>query len=60
VNNDPSVRNIRLAVVASKENVIQSLRKISALTTPAGVEMALFKDIEEAETWLARPLTIVV
>lgn len=34
VNTDPSVRNIRLAVVATNENVIQSLRKIAALTTP--------------------------
>jgi hypothetical protein len=60
VNNDPSVRNIRLAVVATDNNVIQSLRKITALTTPGGVEMGLFGDIEEAEAWLDRPLTIVV
>ncbi len=60
VNKDPSVRNIRLAVVATKDNVIQSLRKISALTTPGGVEMGLFSDIEAAEAWLDRPLTIVV
>jgi hypothetical protein len=60
VNNDPSVRNIRLAVVATNEQVIQALRKIGALTTPGGVEMGLFTDIAEAEAWLARPLTIVV
>ena len=60
VNTDPSVRNIRLAVVATNENVIQSLRKIAALTTPGGVEMGLFSNIDEAETWLNRPLTILV
>ena len=60
VNNDPSVRNIRLAVVASSENVIQALRQIGALTTPGGVEMALFNTLEEAEAWLDRPLTQVV
>ena len=60
VNNDPSVRNIRLAVVATNADVIQSLRKISALTTPGGVEMGLFNNIEEAEAWLDRPLTMVV
>lgn len=60
VNTDPSVRNIRLAVVATNENVIQSLRKIAALTTPGGVEMGLFSEIDEAEAWLNRPLTILV
>ena len=60
VNNDPSVRNIRLAVVATHADVIQSLRQIGALTTPGGVEMGLFTEIAEAEAWLARPLTLVV
>ena len=60
VNNDPSVRNIRLAVVATSDTVIQALREIGALTTPGGVEMSLFTDIEEAEAWLNRPLTMVV
>jgi hypothetical protein len=60
VNNDPAVRNIRLAVVATSESVIQKLRQIAALTTPGGVEMSLFSDIDEAEAWLNRPLTLVV
>jgi len=60
VNNDPSVRNIRLAVVASNENVIHALRQVGALTTPGGVEMGLFTTLEEAEAWLDRPLTLVV
>jgi hypothetical protein len=60
VNNDPSVRNIRLAVVASNEAVIEALKKVAALTTPGGVEMGLFNSIVEAQEWLDRPLTLLV
>jgi hypothetical protein len=60
VNNDPSVRNIRLAVVATHPAVVSKLRQIAALTTPGGVEMGLFSTIEEAEAWLNRPLTLLV
>ncbi len=60
VNNDPSVRNIRLAVVATHDAVRNALRQIAALTTPGGVEMALFDTLEEAEAWLNRPLTLLV
>ena len=60
VNNDPSVRNIRLAVVATNPAVREALRRVAALTTPGGVEMGLFSTIEEAENWLNRPLTLVV
>ena len=60
VNNDPSVRNIRLAVVATSEKVREAMKKVASLTTPGGVEMGLFRTLEEAETWLNRPLTLVV
>ena len=60
VNNDPSVRNIRLAVVASKESVQANLRRIADLTRPGGVEMGLFATFDEAEAWLNRPLTLQV
>ncbi len=59
VNNDPAVRNIHLAVVTENEQVTQAVHEIAALTT-GGVEMAIFKDIESAEAWLNRPLTLVV
>jgi len=59
VNNDPAVRNIHLAVVATSEQVSQAMHEISALTT-GGVEMAVFKDMETAEAWLNRPLTLVL
>lgn len=59
VNNDPAVRNIHLAVVTTNEQVTLAVHEIAALTT-GGVEMAIFKDIEAAEAWLNRPLTLVV
>jgi hypothetical protein len=60
VNNDPSVRNIRLAVLVSNDRVRESVEEISALTTPGGVEMGIFTNQEEAEAWLDRPLTLTV
>ena len=60
-NMDPSVRNIRLAVVLSSEKVRQAVKEIGAqAVAPGGVEMALFTDIDKAEAWLARPLTQLV
>lgn len=60
VNSDPSVRNIRLAVVVANERVRQALQEIDALSAGGGVEMAIFTDIHEAEAWLDRPLTQVI
>lgn len=59
VNNDPAARNIRLAVVAQNEAVRTSLRTIASLTAAGGVEMGLFWTVEEAESWLNRPLTLL-
>ena len=60
VNSDPSVRNIRLAVVVASERVRQALQEIDALSAGYGVEMKIFTSIEEAEAWLNRPLTLLV
>lgn len=61
VNTDPSVRNIRLAVVVSSEQVRNAIQEIAAMSAaPGGVEMAIFTDLDEAETWLARPLTQIL
>ena len=60
VNNDPSVRNIRLAVVVSNEKVFKGVLEVQALTSPGGVEMGIFTSMEEAEAWLKRPLTYLV
>ena len=61
LNNDPSVRNIRLAVVVSSEKVRKAVQEIAALpAAPGGVEMEIFVDLAEADAWLARPLTQIV
>ena len=60
VNNDPSVRNIRLAVLVASEQVSHEVSQVAALTTPGGVEMAIFHDLDTAEAWLARPLTLTI
>jgi hypothetical protein len=60
VNSDPSVRNIRLAVVVSSDSVRQRLQELDALSAGGGVEMAIFTEVDEAEAWLDRPLTKLV
>lgn len=60
VNQDPSVRNIRLAVVVANEVMYHAIQEINALSAGYGVELAIFTGLAEAETWLARPLTQVV
>jgi hypothetical protein len=60
VNSDPSARNIRLAVVVNSDEVRKAIEKIPSLTTPGGVEFKVFTDLEESETWLDRPLTLIV
>jgi len=60
VNNDPAVRNIRLAVVVSNDDVLNGVKEIQALTSPGGVEMEIFTNKTDAEAWLQRPLTMVV
>jgi hypothetical protein len=60
LNTDPSVRNIRLAVVVSGQDVVDAMRQIDALSAGSGARMAIFTDIEEAQAWLDRPLTTLV
>jgi hypothetical protein len=60
VNSDPSVRNIRLAVVVANEQVRKALLEIDALSAGFGVEMEVFTSLEAAETWLNRPLNLLV
>jgi len=60
LNNDPSVRNIRLAVIVANELVRAGMRKIIDNTPGGGVRMSIFEDIDEAETWLNRPMASMV
>ena len=56
-NSDPSARNIRVAVVVADDKVAESVRSVAALALPGTASaMKIFSDINEAETWLARPL----
>ena len=55
-NRDPSARNIRVAVVAD-QSVADGIRNVAALAeTELASAMKIFTDINEAESWLARPL----
>ena len=57
VNSDPSARNIRLAVVVANEKVANAIREIASLVLPeTSAAIKIFTDINEAESWLARPL----
>ncbi len=60
LNTDPSARNIRVAVVVENDEVRRTIEEIDALSVPAGVELGIFTQIEEAETWLSRPLTQLI
>lgn len=61
-NSDPSTRNIRLAVVVANEKVREGILAIAALSTSpgGGSNMKLFTDMDEAESWLSRPLDTMV
>ena len=56
VNSDPSTRNVRLAVVVASEEVRNAIMNIAANVQGAGAAMKIFTDINEAESWLSRPL----
>jgi hypothetical protein len=60
VSSDPSTRNVRLAVVVANHGVREGIEKIASLTTPGWMEIKIFTDIQEAEIWLNRPLTLLV
>ncbi len=60
LNSDPSTRHIRLAVVVANETVKAAVQKINDLATGSGARMGIFTDLEEAETWLNRPMESMV
>jgi hypothetical protein len=56
-NSDPSARNIRVAVVVADAKVAEAIREVAARALPAAAAaLKIFTDMDEAETWLARPL----
>ncbi|MDX9991278.1 MAG: hypothetical protein RBS68_04425 [Anaerolineales bacterium] len=56
VNNDPSTRNIRAAIVVASEPVKEAILKVAASVTITGAAMRIFTVMEEAEAWLSKPL----
>ena len=60
VNNDPSTRNLRVAVVVASEQVKEAIMKVAASTTVTGAAVRVFSVLEDAETWLAKPLDQMV
>ena len=60
VSTDPSARNIRLAVVVANNAVREAVEKIAALTPPGGLDFGIFTDLQAADAWLDRPLTLMV
>ncbi len=56
-NSDPSARNIRVAVIVADQKVADAIREVAALALPTSASaMKIFTNMDEAETWLARPL----
>jgi hypothetical protein len=57
VDSDPATRNIRAAVVVASQADKDTIMKIAAAAErPAGAAIKIFTDINEAESWLSRPL----
>jgi hypothetical protein len=46
---------LRWATVSAVEAVYETLRAYSVIAERAGVELRVFKDIEEARWWLTSP-----
>jgi hypothetical protein len=60
VNNDPSTRNVRAAVVVASEQVKEAILKVAASAAGTGAAVKIFSTIEEAEAWLSKPLDQMV
>jgi hypothetical protein len=56
-NSDPAARNIRVAVVVADDRVAEAIRNVGSMALAGTASaMKIFTDINEAETWLSRPL----
>ena len=60
LNSDPSTRNIRLAVVVANDEVRATIQKVGDLSSSGGSRMAIFTDLDEAESWLNRPMESMI
>jgi hypothetical protein len=61
VDSDPAARYIRLAVVVNSNKVADAVREIYYTVVPeTSAAIKVFTDMDEAETWLSRPLDKMV
>ncbi len=61
VDSDPAARNIRVAVVVANEEVARAVREVYYAALPeTSAAIKIFSDMNEAETWLGRPLDQIV
>lgn len=60
VNNDPSTRNLRVAVVVANEKTREAIMKIAFGATGAGAAIRVFADLNEAEAWVSKSLDQIV
>jgi hypothetical protein len=60
VNNDPSTRNLRVAVVVANEKTREAVIKIASGATGAGAAIRVFADLAEAEAWVSKSLDQIV
>ncbi len=57
LNSDPSARKIRLAVLVANDDVANAIRKVAALgDVTFAADIHIYTSLEEAESWLAKPL----
>lgn len=58
LNSDPSARKIRVAVLVANDDVANAIRKVAALGDATfAAEIHLYTSLDEAEAWLAKPLS---
>jgi hypothetical protein len=60
VNSDPSTRNLRVGVLVASESVREAITKIAAGVAGGGAAIRIFTSMEEAETWLNKPLDQII
>lgn len=60
VNSDPSTRNLRVGVLVADEKVREAVTRIAAGVAGGGAAIRIFTSMEEAETWLNKPLDQII
>jgi len=56
VNNDPSTRNLRVAVLVANQEARQAIINIAAGAPGSGAAIRIFTSLAEAEAWLLKPM----